>query len=268
MPALAESLQSVSPAAIIFAVLLLLPNLAVQVAKWWYLLRLANRQISARTAWRSLIIGFPLGFVTPGRLGEIGRALYVEEISQRRTFGLVIVDKVAATLVTLVFGLAGLHMLPILPPNSRLHLLLTIALAGLILLATILVTWRPCAETIGRWTRTSLSRPDLAVCLLLSSLFYAIFVVQLMLLTGTFDPQMWWSGLEAAGATFLLKTILPISFGDLGIREGAASYFFSQIGVAPATALNAAFILYLINLGIPSLMGLPVLLKTRREIQI
>ena len=67
----------------------------------------------------------------------------------------------------------------------------------------------------------------------------------------------------AISATMLVKSLLPISIGDLGIRESAAIFFLGKIGVHESTAFNASILLFLINLLIPSLVGLVLVLKYR-----
>ena len=70
-------------------------------------------------------------------------------------------------------------------------------------------------------------------------------------------------GYLAVASAFLAKTLLPVSFGDLGVRESAAIYFFAQFGISRAAAFNASFLLFLINLLIPSLAGLLIILFNR-----
>jgi len=81
-----------------------------------------------------------------------------------------------------------------------------------------------------------------------------------------FDTVNLFEASKAAASMFLAKTILPISFSDLGIREGAAVYFFGKIDVSAAAALNASLLLFLFNIAVPAIAGLPILLKTKRSL--
>ncbi|MFQ5771345.1 MAG: lysylphosphatidylglycerol synthase domain-containing protein, partial [bacterium] len=96
---------------LVMALIFIVPNVWIQVLKWHFLLKLAKPDISLTIAYKSFIIGYPLGFVTPGRLGEFGRAFYVKEINQMKTFKLVIIDKSTNLLITLLFGVAGFLIL-------------------------------------------------------------------------------------------------------------------------------------------------------------
>ena len=56
--------------------------------------------------------------------------------------------------------------------------------------------------------------------------------------------------------TMVTKTLLPISIGDLGIREGAAIYFLGKVNVLKVHAFNASMVLFLFNVLFPSLVGM------------
>lgn len=248
----------------VVAALLVGPNLAVQIAKWHYLLKLANPGVSLRTAINSFAVGYPLGFVTPGRLGEIGRALFVKEISQMKTFKLFIVDKVTNLPIILCAGLLGLlilfkptmNLLPIIGLVSLLAVVFSLSISG--------IFSHTVVRLIGRFTKThSFSRQNYATLLGYATLFYAVYLTQFLFLILTFDKGPILSILPATSSTFFLKTLVPVSFSDLGIREGAAVFFLGHIGIKPAAAFDAALMLFLMNIGIPTLAGLPILLRGR-----
>ena len=61
----------------------------------------------------------------------------------------------------------------------------------------------------------------------------------------------------------MVKSMLPIAIGDLGVRESAAVYFFNILHVPGVAAFNASLLLLFINLLIPSIIGLILILKNR-----
>jgi uncharacterized membrane protein YbhN (UPF0104 family) len=52
------------------------------------------------------------------------------------------------------------------------------------------------------------------------------------------------------------KALIPISFGDLGIREASSVYFYSLVGIPQTTALNASLLLFVINILLPAVLGI------------
>ena len=214
-----------------------------------------------------MLVGYPLGFVTPGRLGEIGRALYVKEVSQGKTFRLFILDKLTNLVVILLFGAIGILILfqTQLTPVLKTFIWVILVFITVFLLYSVFFT--SFVNLIGRLTKVhNFSRKNHIILLAFSVLFYFVFLVQYLLLVLNFDAINVFEASKAAASMFLAKTILPISFSDLGIREGAAVYFFGKIGVSAAAALNASLLLFLFNIAIPAIAGLPVLLKTKRSL--
>jgi hypothetical protein len=53
----------------------------------------------------------------------------------------------------------------------------------------------------------------------------------------------------------LLTNLIPLTIGNLGIREGAAAFLLARFGVAAPAAVNAAFLLFLFDSVIPGLAG-------------
>ncbi len=68
--------------------------------------------------------------------------------------------------------------------------------------------------------------------------------------------------LWAANLIMFAKTIIPpISFGELGIREGASVYFITIMGEKASVGFNASIFLFIINLLIPALIGVGMFLR-------
>ena len=99
----------------------------------------------------------------------------------------------------------------------------------------------------------------------LSALRYVVFSTQFVLLVRAFDattPLLY--GYIAVALVFFAKSAIPsITLADLGIREGAAVYFFAFLGVAEAAAFNGALSLAALNLFLPALVGLPLVMRMR-----
>ena len=61
----------------------------------------------------------------------------------------------------------------------------------------------------------------------------------------------------------ILSISLPLTIGGLGVREAVAVLLLSRFGVAQATALNAALLLFVINVLAPGLLGLTLVPKMK-----
>lgn len=242
------------------------PNLLIQTLKWFYILRLANPSVSLSTAFRSLLIGYPLGFVTPGRLGEIGRAFFVPEIEKQNVLRLFALDKAANLIVIICAGVWSLLFLQRLPyPVSGVWagVILILSLAAMI--GVFFLSVKPI-KAIGRFIKIpDFNKRNLALILGFSISFYVIYLAQFLVLLFAFETNDLSAAAHAAGATFFVKTILPISLGDIGVREGASVYYFGKIGFQAASAFHAALLLFVLNIGVPTLFGLPILHRASKQ---
>lgn len=237
------------------AILLLIPNLGVQWLKWHYLLSRLHPNISRSSSIKSLLIGFPLGMMTPGRLGEVGRGLYLQQLPQKNTLTLAVVDKASNMLTSLAIGLTAILFSQQASVIGRGKIL---AAAAFLVIGIAWAALRAPSSPARRLTGGQ--------CLIIVSysvLFYFVYLGQLLILIFSFEKFDLLEGAAAAATTFFVKTILPISFGDLGIREGAAVMFFNGIGVSSAAAFNASFLLFIINVAAPTLLGLFFLFEKR-----
>ena len=261
------------------AFILLIPNLYVQYKKWRFLVTLVKPNIERKEALKSLLVGFTFGFVTPGRVGEFGRAFFIKDCPWARVLGVTIFDKLYSVSVIAIMGVVGLTIIwsGQIPLTTLLQRLFFAAI-GITLLLLVLLNPDRTARFVNKTRLSNSSHPK--VKLLLSSLdefhskqartllswcviFFLTYSIQLFLLVTAFKPVSPIYALAASSSAMFVKTLLPISLGDIGIRESAAVYFFGQVGVGRAAAFNASFILFTINILLPSLLGLVILLRNR-----
>ncbi len=262
----------------LWAALALLPaNLGFQALKWGLLVRTQRPDAGASLIFRSFLGGLALGTVTPGRVGEHARAACFSGNTTELT-ALSLLDKFSSAAVTSLFGALGLLALPrwdlslfgraaplvlaVLGVYAAAVLLWTLAGLALLLaparVTSLLGRWRWLAANL-RFQRVhvamaAVSRPRRAAVLATALTFYATFILQFSLLArglGLSSPLV----PAAAAGTMFLKSLFPVSLGDLGVRELFAANLFESLGGAPERAVSAAFLLFLINMGLPSLIG-------------
>ncbi len=263
-----EALISAQHRYILIAAALVPLNLGLQYLKWKSLTRLTV-EARGREILLSLMGGFALGLLTPGRVGEYGRALFIQKPGWKSLVGLTLYDKVTSLILLACIGLhsiawfiADQKTLPV----GIFVLLNTLSLAILFLLlnprilARMLYSFKcvwskhprlyelVCGiEHFKRWTASSVVG--------LAALQISVYLSQFVLLIHAFTRINLFHAYIAAAATMLTKTALPIAIADLGIRESAAVFYFGQLGVSHAAAFNASLLLFSINVFIPSMVG-------------
>jgi uncharacterized protein (TIRG00374 family) len=259
------------------AFVLMAANLATQVLKWRYFVRLMNPEISDTEAIASFMFGMTLGTVTPGQIGEFGgRVLGHGSLPAGRIIGLTLVDRLQ---MICVLGFAGIISLTVLFHFGFLLTASTVIPASLVFIYLFfnphVVAWSLSRMRFNWIQRTVVqdfleaitvfhSRQLLISCLF-SIIFYLVVFFQMYLLLNSFSDVGLTDALLGFAAMMFLKALVPISLGDLGIREASSVYFYSLRGIANTTSLSASLLLFVINVLIPSILGLIFTPKLRSK---
>jgi uncharacterized protein (TIRG00374 family) len=270
-----------NPLFLVFAVILLIPNLVLQWFRWHYLLKCVEPKTTAMESLASLLGGMVGGFVTPGRIGEISRSLFLRHVSRMQSLGLFLLDKAYGLVPIVVGGVWGMIACLGYLFHYNLFLVWPMVLIGL---ATSIPAFFLAQHP--EWIRNflyhvsvlfpvreklrdiisamdAIRKKQARLLFFISCLLYAVYIIQFCFLAFAFQPIPWTTALTATTATILAKTLLPFSIADLGIREGAAVFFFLRFQVDKITAFNSSLLLFTINVALPTLIGLLFLPKMR-----
>ena len=258
---LSHNLPAADPLLLILAIAGSLAGVAVQWRKWHELLLSIRPSTRAAESLRSLLVGFSLGMVSPGRVGELGRGALFKG-RRGEAVALAGIDRALSAGVTIAAAVIGLAFIDL---TSALACGVGLAAAGWLLLRYggalpprlqkwgLAKPWNAASAKLSTALR-SISRALLLRVLLWSFLFNLIFFAQfyLLALSWTELPPR---GIAAIPVVFGLKTLVPVGFFDLGPREAASAFVFSGIGLDPVPAFNAALLLWLLNLALPAVAG-------------
>jgi uncharacterized protein (TIRG00374 family) len=268
-----EAFTSANPVHILLGIFLLIPNLFLQFLKWRYLLNGHFERIDDALVIKSLLFGATLGFVTPGNLGELGRGLYFREHNKFVVTGLNILDKIFGMLIFITIGLLAFNIIiEIKLFFSRTFILMIHIVSSLLLVIFWILIIHPSFSNniMTRITRKfspkskislifsglrTVSFSRTVILILLNSIWFFIILLQYHVVINSFTPVPFKVSLLAVSATLFTKILLPISLGDLGVREGAAVFYFSLFFVPSSAAFYTSLLLFLINFCFPALMG-------------
>ncbi|PAP77546.1 lysylphosphatidylglycerol synthase transmembrane domain-containing protein [Rubrivirga marina] len=273
----ATAVSHADPRWALLALALVPVNIGLEAYRWGRLVRRIAPQVRYRDAVRAVVGSYPLGLLTPGRVGDyVGRAVYLREIPAGTSAALTFGERMATLAACLVAGLAALgpYLQTVADPSPLWPAVLAIGLMGtggllaLILfpalaqtVVTTLLPFAPVRRAVGAFGQIP---GDEAVLLLaLSGIRYVVFSAQFVCLVHAVAPAAPVGGLMMGVAlVFFAKSAIPqVTLGDLGVREGAAVFFLGAYGVAPAAALDASLALFGLNLLLPALVGVPFLLQ-------
>jgi hypothetical protein len=259
---------------ILFVIALMPLNWLLESSKFKFLM--SNTQfLSWKGSLLSVLAGVSTGIMTPNRIGNfIGRTIYVSHELKRKAVFVTLHANLAQFLATVIFGTIGLAIFG----WSRMDLppYLIEILSGICLLLGLVLYARPSwalkiipDKLISERTSEAVvnidqSRFDVKLAaLFLSLLRYLIFLLQFCLLLLAFhDPVLDVEMVAAIAVVFLITTLIPSPFmGKLFVREASALFVLSVFSIPSTIILLAAFLLWFINLAIPSLFGAWVLIR-------
>ena len=264
------------------AALLLLPvNVVLDAYVWGLLLRPLRGRVPIGVLTAAVLSGFAVGFLTPGRIGEYpGRALHLDGGDGWAISVSIAVQRIADMAVAVGVGTVGLALTlhTGLVPASTLWLG-ALAVGGTVSLALTGVVGAPASidalsrrllpsasalhertaflRHLSRWTRLRVGLGTTAR--------YGVFAMQLALLACAFAPDAAVANLAGAVSTTYFGAFLlpPVTIMDLGIREGAAVFFFDAWAIGDAVGFNASMLVFAINILVPSLIGVPFVRSLR-----
>jgi uncharacterized membrane protein YbhN (UPF0104 family) len=268
---------------LIVVLILAVPTQYLQFVRWATLAKDAGPGVSRADIHRGFWVGYTLGLITPGRIGQYGRALALHNCSLARAAGLTFLERTYSALVINGLGLIAVVLLPLLgwvPPYPNTGILVSIvclaagaAVLGLGIFPALLskpllwVTRRlPFGSKLARAVDVlSLVSPRRGAWLLaLAALGLASALLQfVVLLYALKAPVPLFAGMLAALLTFFLKGNIPIGIGNLGVGEWTAVICLAGLGVKAPVAVSASLVLFFINVFVPGLIGLPFMSSLR-----
>jgi len=237
-----------------------LAMLAARSFRWHRLLAAGGIQVARSDAVKSLLGGFALSAVTPGRTGELGRCLFVNDSDRPQGFLLNVLDRALDMWALATCAVAGLVALAPRPYGAfALAVWLALLPVGIGLPRLVanlheLPWWgenfRERLRAAGQSLQTISSAPFAALAMMSTSLDLLTFFFLLRAL----QPVSF----RAALVTFpwiVLAGGLPISVGGVGPREGVAALLLARYAIPAATACDAALLLFVFSGLLPALIG-------------
>ncbi|MBL7979362.1 MAG: flippase-like domain-containing protein [Bacteroidetes Order II. Incertae sedis bacterium] len=262
------------------SLLLLTLNIYLQTVIWQTLVRRLFPEEQFFQSLGAVLVGQTLGLFTPARLGDfVGRAYYLDHQNKWELAALTGAQQLVALACYIGFGIPAL--LYFLMFHLRLHafiwyLVLITGIGTLLLLITVFLHPRavyryitnrfPYPHVLKTFSfLRHLRLQDVYWLFGLTSFRYIVFSVQCLLILYAFGAQIhWMDAVIAIALFFYANSVVPSpALAGLGVREGSAVFFMGFFGVSAATAFSTSLLLYVINIILPAIMGLPLILRLK-----
>jgi hypothetical protein len=270
---------------LMIVIILMVINWGLEALKWKLLIGKVEK-VGFFRSFQAVLTGASISSFTPNRVGEyFGRVFILREASHIEGILITILGSMSQLLVTVLTGtIALLAFIPGYLPGSFLadryiyYALFTLVLALDILLVGLFFNVSVLSVLKEKILRNGLKRlrkffrifaffhnREMATVMVLSFSRYVVFSTQFYLLLRMFEvPVPYLQAIILIPLIYLIMAVIPtIALTELGIRGSVAIYFFGLYLAAAQTnpeqynlgILSASTLLWLINLGIPALVG-------------
>lgn len=243
---LLDRLRSVDIALFWWSIALLMISYAFKVWRWHVLLGVAGMKTDFRYAWETYYIGTFLGMITPGKLGEFGRAAYLRRggMGAGNAVAIMVLDR---AFDVLVIGMLSLCAAGILFGSAWVRLALWCTIVLVPFLPFILRKLRGY-DRKNEWIATlrrSVTDTRLTSVLItlttLSWVFYCLWSLALAAAIGLEPPALpFMSAVIFAG----IVSMLPVAPSGLGTRDASLIWMLSPMGIAAEQTLAITFLMF------------------------
>lgn len=264
---------------LLMAMILNIPQLFLKSLRWNRLLYVQGISYSKTSSFLTYMSSLYIGFVTPGRLGEFLKAVYLKSdkgISLSKGMSSVLVDRLFDLYLLIILGLIGIWKFDILGKlsNTSLFLLIIFISSPLLILNKQLmgkVVGLIYKSVIKKKTQlrdkieerfedfyngiNQLINLKLIFSAFLTCLSYSVFFIQCYLIAIAMGISINFIILTLFMAISNLISFIPISISGLGTRDATLIYLFSLVGLNPELAVSYAFLVFITFFVCGGLMG-------------
>jgi uncharacterized membrane protein YbhN (UPF0104 family) len=273
-----SKLDSGSMVQILIVILMVFINWGLEAFKWKMLISKLE-PISLIRSWKAIWAGLTVNYMIPNRVAEfLVRILFLKRENRIKAIFSTLIGGYYQFFVTFLVGSVALVWWFRYMPVFHLSILI-ISLLGLNYLA-IFGIFRMHIFT-GTMSRIKIikrleeyysvldiyKRKEVFRMLAISLVRYFVYVIQYYLLFRAFGVEMTlWQGIMIASLIFLTQALVPsITLTELGIRGAVVLYFAGAFSHNVAGMLCAAYVLWIVNIILPSFFGSVFILSVRKK---
>jgi hypothetical protein len=242
---------------LVFILLLTDANWLLEIYKW-KILASTEKKISFFEAFEQCLGSLTASIITPNRIGEYGvKALYFEKKIRKKIVLLNLIGNLSQLLATLTFGTLGFTIIWIsfnfeIPKQN----LQNIFIGSSILIILFLLKKQLSLNKIMTYLKQLPSNLYFKT-IGISFFRYLIFSHQFYFLTVIFGIETdYHVAMSLIFTMYMLASIIPaFAIFDWLIKGSIAIWLFSFTGINELTVLTITTLMWVLNVGIPSLLG-------------
>jgi len=234
--------------------------------KWKILLQSYWDEITIVDAITSYLSGFAIGILTPARVGEFTRTIFLPNKDKVKVVNLVLLDRYCELVIMIFLIIPGsIHYLGI----KTGVFIFVLGMLGLLffVLYPRLIEFINSKNLKYIWLNNIFKRlvglnnvpmNVILTSLLLSLIIFVFSITTSYLLLSSFTTINILDAFKVFPLT-LFTNIIPITVGNLGVREGATIFLLNEYGVTKEIAFNISIMLFFLHSFLPAVLGLIII---------
>lgn len=267
----------------IYAVLLLFPMIVIKAYRWNYLKKTQNINYKLSDSILMYGSGIYIGLLTPGRIGDFIKVLYLKNDgnSVGKSFVSVFIDRIADLLFLIIFSYIGMFFFINLF-RKQVYILSFLFIAVLLIIIFAVTKGRLVKSLIRKIFNflipekykerfrlnfsdfykdlRILNRKRIFKVSLITVLVWVIYFIQIFLLANALNINISFIYLSICAAIAGLVTLIPISISGIGTRDITLIVLFSFLGISRESAVAISMLILFMSI-IIAIIGLACWLK-------
>jgi uncharacterized protein (TIRG00374 family) len=259
------------------AIILNLFLIFIKTIRWKAFLTTQSLSISIKNAFSIYLSALYIGFITPGRLGEIIKALYLKQeqvTSFSKGLSSAIMDRLLDLYFLILLGSVGVYYFL----KGR-GISLEFVIGFVIILSLLIIILHPKVlnllarflfrkitpkkfknkinESVNEFIEgmNQIINPVLLFGILLTVFSYSFFFFQCFLIAKSIGLQISYFDLALIMSIVNIITFIPISISGLGTREASMIFLFKLIGLSTEAAISFSLLIFFAFFICGGLMG-------------
>lgn len=279
-----QIIGQIDPVTVLFALMLSLLSFYFQLVRWQQILKSQSMPCHISIAAKSMLVGFFLAFLTPGRIGEFFRGIGI--FAQQKTASVlaVIIERFYGVFLTVVFGIISVIIQffsfnrgsPLYFKILLIISFLLFCLSGPILRIISgknpgIKALNPLFDTTKLFVSRLHTLPSMHL-IFFSALSHLCLILQTAVLLGMFGSGNFLKNCIVAGQSYALMLFMPFFVANIGVRELSFSLFLKKLETASSEAHQTAVIAFgvsglilMINVILPAVFGLLWMLRGDKD---
>ena len=262
---------------LILVLFMMLINWFLESLKWRFLISKIEK-ISIMRSIQAIFSGITVSSFTPNRVGEYGgRVFCLKKADRIQAVLITIIGSMAQLITTIIFGLLGILLLPNLIPALDtllsdfvfaypivlfIFILLNVILVTLFLNISVFSFLLSKFNFLSKYNKyhnvfSFYDLHELLEVLFYSIARYIVFTTQFFILLVTFEVNVTYveAIILTSSMLFIISIIPTIAITEIGVRGSVSLFLFSFISSNTTGILSATFVMWVVNLLLPAIIG-------------